>query len=105
MELIIGRQYKKEDFRIGGISKQMTEHIVGGELYTFFSIVGKYDDIIESDGFVYEVMAEYIIIPHGVKTGLCRHVFARKKIGEEFTYIGKGRYEARYDDKHNKIFW
>jgi len=104
MNLTIGQQYKKNDFGIT-ISKQLSEHIVAGELFTFFSMIGEYRNIIEPDGFIYEGRGEYSLIPYGEKTSLQRHVFVRKTNREDFTYLGKGLYETRYDEKRNKIFF
>jgi hypothetical protein len=103
MTLKIGQQYKKTDFGIT-ISKQLSEHIVAGELFTFFSMIGEFQNIIEKDGFIYEGRAPYVLIPYGVKKNLQRHVFVRMADGEDYTYLGKGLYESRYNDKCNKIF-
>jgi hypothetical protein len=104
MTLTIGCKYKKADFGISGIVRRWSEITVCGELFTFFSVDSKYKDIIEPDGFVYEGRAPYVLIPHGEKTNLQRHVFVRMAIGEDYTYLGKGLYETRYNDKCNKIF-
>jgi hypothetical protein len=103
MNLTLGKQYKKTDFGIT-ISKQLSEHIVAGELFTFFSMIGEFHNVIEKDGFVYESRAPYVLIPYGEKTNLQRHVFARMANKEDYTYLGKGLYETRYDDNCNKIF-
>jgi len=105
MDLIIGKQYKKSDFGISGIVKQWSEITVGGELYTFFSVDSKYTNIKEDDGFVYEGRGKYALIPQGVKADLHRQVFFKNEKGPYYTYYGRGRYEQRYDEKHNKIFW
>jgi hypothetical protein len=81
------------------------EIVVCGELYTFFSMDGKFINTIENNGFVYEARGKYALIPHGVQTDLHRHVFVRKKAGEAYTYLGKGQYEQQYDEKCNKVFW
>jgi hypothetical protein len=104
MELKIGQQYKKSEFGITGIVKQWSEITVEGELFTFFSMVSKYKDIVEKDGFVYEGRGAYALIPHGIKSDLHRHVFVKKEEGSYYTYFGTGKYETRYDDKRNKIF-
>jgi len=104
MDLIIGQRYRKSDFGISGIVNQWSEITVHGELYTFFSMDSRYEDAIESDGFVYEGRGEYALIPNGVKTDLHRHVFVREVAGEDYTYLGKGQYETRYNEKCNKIF-
>jgi hypothetical protein len=106
MNLSIGQQYKKANFGIT-LSKQLSEHIVAGELYTFFSENSKYNNIIENDGFVYEGRGEYAIIPKDVKSDLHRHVFLHNAANKPYTYtyLGKGLYEKRYDDKHNKIYF
>jgi len=105
MNLIISRKYKKSDFGIIGSERQWSEITVEGELFTFFSIDSKYKNIIEKDGFVYEGRGKYALIPNGINADLHRHVFYRKSPGDDWTYLGKGKYEKRYDDKHNKIFW
>jgi hypothetical protein len=105
MDLQIGKQYKKSDFGIIGSERQWSEITVKGELLTFFSIDSKYENIIENDGFVYEGRGKYAIIPEGEKAELRRHVFFRKLSGDDWTYLGQGKYEKRYDDKRNKIFW
>jgi hypothetical protein len=33
------------------------------------------------------------------------HVFVRMAKGEDYTYLGKGLYETRYDKKCNKIYF
>jgi hypothetical protein len=104
MHLIIGQQYKKSDFGISGFASMWGDITVCGELYTFFSMDNEYENIIEDDGFVYEGRGAYVLIPNGVKTDLHRHVFVRKTAGEAYTYLGKGQYETRYNDKCNKIF-
>ena len=50
MILNIGKKYKKADFGIIGIEKRWSEITVGGELFTFFSIFDKYNNIIEKGG-------------------------------------------------------
>jgi hypothetical protein len=105
MNLIRGRQYTKTGFGITGIVKQWSEISVEGELFTFFSMVSKYTDIIEADGFVYEGRGSYALIPYDTKVDLHRQVFLKEKEGPIYTYLGKGKYEIRYDEKHNKIFW
>ena len=57
------------------------------------------------DGFVYAGRGVYALIPPGIKTDLHRQVFFRKAANENYTYLGRGRYEMRHDEKHNKIFW
>jgi hypothetical protein len=104
MDLTIGRQYKKADFGITGIVKRWSEITAGGELFTFFSMVSKYNDIVEKDGFVYEGRGAYALSPRGIKSDLHRHVFVKKEEGSYYTYLGKSKYETRYDDKRNKIF-
>jgi len=100
-----GKKYKKKDFGINGGERQWSEITVKGELFTFFSDDSKYENIIEKDGFVYEGRGEYALIPNGRKVDLHRHVFYRKTRDDDWTYLGKGAYEERYDDKRNKIFW
>jgi len=103
--LIIGKQYKKSDFGIIGSERQWSEITVEGKLFTFFSVVSKYENIIEKDGFVYEGRGRYALIPNGVTANLNRYVFYRESPDDDWTYLGKGKYEKRYDDKRNKIFW
>jgi len=105
MDLEIGKQYKKAYFGITGPERQWSEITVEGELFTFFSIESCYENIVEKDGFVYEGRGKYAIIPDGINAELHRHVFYRKLPGDDWTYLGKGKYEKRYDEKHNKIFW
>jgi hypothetical protein len=105
MELTKGKQYKKSDFGITGSERQWSEITVGGELFTFFSIESKYNNIIEKDGFVYEGRGKYALITDGIKADLHRQVFYREKAGGDWTYLGRGQYEKHYDEKHNKIFW
>ena len=105
MKLIIGQKYKKSDFGISGIVNMWSEITVCGELFTFFSMHSKYKDIIEDDGFIYEGRGKYALIPNDIETDLHRHVFVRMTNGEDYTYLGKGLYETRYDDKRNKIFF
>lgn len=105
MELEIGNWYKKSNFRITKAEKQWSEITVGGELFTFFPVESKYKNIIEKDGFVYEGRGQYALIPDGKQSELRRNVFYKKVDGAEYEYLGKGKYERRYDEKHNKIFW
>ena len=105
MVLTIGQKYKKADFGITGSEKQWSEITVAGELFTFFSTGSKYNNIIEEDGFVYEGRGLYALIPNNIQVSLHRHVFFKKIEGSYYTYLGKGRYETRYDEKRNKIFW
>jgi hypothetical protein len=105
MDLTIGRQYRKSDLGISGFVRRWSEITVCGELCTFFSMDNGFADIIENDGFVYEGRGEYVLIPHGTQTSLQRHVFFRNEAGEAYTYLGKGKYEQRYDENRNKIFW
>ena len=104
MNLTIGQHYKKADFGISGSTFKLSEIIVEGELFIFFNMGGKYKNIIEPDGFVYECRCKCSLIPQGIKTNLQPHVFVRMAAGEDYTYLGKGLYETRYDDKRNKIF-
>jgi hypothetical protein len=104
MTLTIGCKYKKSDFGISGIVNRWSEITVFGELFTFFSVDSKYKDSIQPDGFVYECRCSCSLIPKGIKTSLRPHVFVRMKVGEGYTYLGKGLYEAYYDDNRNKIF-
>jgi len=105
MKLIIGQKYKKSDFGISGIVNQWSEITVEGELFTFFSKDSKYENIIEDDGFVYEGRGEYALIPYNQKSKLQRQVFLHDTSNEPYTYLGKGLYERRYDDKRNKIYF
>jgi hypothetical protein len=105
MTLTIGNQYRKADFGIIGIEKRWSEITVAGELFTFFSIFDKYNNSTEDDGFIYEGRGTYALIPYKIQANLQRHVFLKKVEGSYYTYLGKGKYEIRYDDKRNKIFW
>ena len=103
-DLKTGELYRKADFGITGIVQQWSEITVAGEPFIFFSMVSKYDDFVEEDGFVYEGRGIYALIPHEVKSDLHRHVFVKMQKGSFYTYFGRGKYEIRYDEKHNKIF-
>jgi hypothetical protein len=106
MALTIGQQYKKSDFGINGNVNRWAEIVVHGELYTFFTMDNeRYTNTIANDGFVYEARGEYVLIPDGVQTDLHRHVFVREKAKGAYTYLGKGQYERRYNEKCNKVFW
>ena len=105
MNLNIGQKYKKADFGITGIEKRWSEITVAGLLFTFFSIFDKYNNSIEEDGFIYEGRGSYALIPDKIKADLHRHVFLKEEEGSYYTYIGVGKYEIRYDEKRNKIFW
>ena len=105
MALKIGQQYKKADFGISGASFRLSEIIVKGELYMFFAMGETYQNAIDPDGFIYECRCRCSVIPEGEKTTLQPHVFVRHREGEAYTYQGKGKYEAQYDEKRNKIFW
>ena len=104
MKITINQQYKKTDFGIDKTSFRLSEIIVGGELYMFFSMVEKYKNSIEPDGFVYECRCKCSLIPQGIKTSLQPHVFVRMAKDEDYTYLGKGLYETRYNNKCNKIY-
>jgi hypothetical protein len=106
MNLIIGRKYSRNaDFGITGIERQWSEITVAGELFTFFSVFSGYENKIEEDGFIYEGRGPYALIPYKIQAGLHRHVFLKEEEGSYYTYLGKGKYETRYDENHNKIFW
>jgi len=106
MNLKTGGLYSKADFGITSkVVRQWSEITVEGELFSFFSMISEYNDIIEKDGFVYEGRGSYALIPYGKKSDLQRHVFVKKKKGSYYVYFGKGKYETRYDEKRNKIFW
>jgi len=105
MELILGKKYRKADFGITGIEKRWSEITVAGELFTFFSVFDKYNNDIEKDGFIYEGRGEYALIPYKIQADLHRHVFLKETEGSDYTYLGKGKFETRYDEKRNKIFW
>jgi hypothetical protein len=91
MVLQKGQPYTKKDFGIGKGSSMRTDHIVGGELYSFFTIGGDMRNQIEDDGFVYEGRNQYNLIDDGVQTDLRRHVFARESSGGTSRGIGAGR--------------
>jgi hypothetical protein len=54
---------------------------------------------------VYEGRGEYALIPQDGQSDLHRHIFMHAKGGDAYVYLGKGKYERRYDEKHNKVFW
>jgi len=104
MTLKIGQKYKKVDFKIDKSSFRLSEIIVQGELFMFFTMDEKYKNSIEPDGLVYECRCQCSVIPKDVKAKLQPHVFIREKKGDKFEYLGKGLYETRYNEKCNKIF-
>jgi hypothetical protein len=106
-ELNRGGKYRKADFGITGIVRLWSEITVQGELCIFFSDDGKFHNIREKDGFVYEGRGAYALIPYGKKAAIQRHVFLHEHHNElsYYTYLGKGLYETRYDETHNKIFF
>jgi hypothetical protein len=53
--LVKGQQYVRKDFGIEGWAAQRTDQVVGGEFYSFFTMIGDKNNIIEADGFVYDV--------------------------------------------------
>ena len=105
MALVIGKQYAKRDFGITPPAARQVDHNVGGELYSFFTMIGKMHNSIDADGFVYQVGHDYSLVPPGVQSSLHRHVFVRKAAGEEYTFLGAGRCEGRVSASHNKVFW
>jgi hypothetical protein len=105
MKLVVGNKYKKSDFGIDKSSFRLSEIIVEGELYMFFSMRSKYKNIRGDDGFVYECRCRCSLIPKDIKTTLQPHVFVHDVANEPYEYLGKGLYEKRYDDKRNKIFF
>jgi hypothetical protein len=105
MVLNKNQEYRKADFGITGIEKRWSEITVAGELFTFFSVFDKYNNSIEEDGFVYEGRGSYALIPYNTQASLNRNVFLKKREGSYYIYLGKGKYESRYDEKRNKIFW
>jgi len=106
MLLTVGQKYnKKDDFNITGNEKRWSEITVAGELFTFFSIFDNYNNSIEKDGFVYEGRGSYALIPYKTKVDLHRHVFLKEEEGSYYTYLGMGKYEMRYDENRNKIYW
>jgi hypothetical protein len=105
MTLTIGNKYRKSDFGIDKSSFRLSEIIVEGELYMFFSMGSKYKNIRRAYGFVYECRCRCSVIPKDIKTTLQPHVFVHDVVNEPYEYLGKGLYEKRYDDKRNKIFF
>jgi hypothetical protein len=99
-----GKSYRKEDFDIPASVEgfQGVDYIVGGNLFSFFKRKEKNEN--QEDGFVYWVGKPFVLIPSNEKTDLHRHIFFLDG-GERYTYLGKSRYEERYDDDHNKAFW
>jgi hypothetical protein len=104
MVLQKGQSYTKKDFGIGKGGSMRTDHIVGGELYSFFTIDGDMHNKREDDGFVYEGRNPYNLIDDGAQTDLRRHVFTREKPRGSYAYLGKGSYERRYSPTQNKVF-
>ena len=104
MILKIGQRYKKADFGVDKTSFRLSEIIIKGELYMFFTMGERYQNTIEADGFVYECRCKCSLIPESGKTRLQPHVFTRNEGEELYTYRGKGKYEVRYDKNRNKIF-
>jgi hypothetical protein len=99
MILTVRNKYKKTDFGIDKTSFRLSEIIVEGELYMFFAMTGRYQNRIEPDGFVYECRCRCSVIPQDIKTELKPHVFVRMADKENYTYLGKGQYETRYNDR------
>jgi gamma-glutamylcyclotransferase (GGCT)/AIG2-like uncharacterized protein YtfP len=68
MTLIQGQLYKKKDFGIKFPANIKSDHIVEGELYSFFNMNNNNNKDI--DGFIYEVNEGYQLIPSDGKTDL-----------------------------------
>jgi len=103
MTLTKGQRYKKADFGIISPQHRLTDHIVGGELYSFFGV--KMLNEIHADGFVYKVRKKYNLVPLNTLTDLCRHIFLQEAHRVPYTYIGKTRGEKQYSSKQNKALW
>jgi hypothetical protein len=101
-----GDPYKKSDFNIKFPRTFKTDHIVAGELYSFFNI-GRAENNIDThtDGFVYQVHADHQLIPAGKQTNLHRHIFVRKRNKKDFEYLGESVREENYSPTQNKAFW
>jgi hypothetical protein len=103
--MTIGHSYKKSYFDIKFPQNLKSDHIVKGELYSFFNGDDVDDNIREPDGFVYEVHANHQLIPAGEQTNLHRHIFVRKRNKIDFEYLGESVREENYSNYQNKAFW
>jgi hypothetical protein len=57
MSLVVGQKYTKEEF---GIKDTMrSEHIVGGEVYTFFTIKNRYSETNRVSEQVYSLKMKH----------------------------------------------
>jgi len=102
----IGKNFNKKFFGIKFPANLKSDQIVKGELYSFFNDEGGTDDNIrEQDGFVYEVHANYQLIPPGKETNLHRHIFVRKKNTSDFEYLGESVREENFSSYQNKAFF
>ncbi|GHV80444.1 hypothetical protein AGMMS49944_22350 [Spirochaetia bacterium] len=102
-----GTAYKRSDFGITGAANMQTDHIVGGALYSFFTLNHpEQQNNLQNDGFVFSTKADraYVLVAAGAQAELHRHVFLRKDQNDEkYVYLGKSIREERipstYQDK------
>jgi len=103
--LTIGQPYKKRSFNIFFPASLKSDHIVAGELYSFFNDEGgKDDNIRRQDSFIYEVHANYQLIPPGGNTNLHRHIFIRLNNSSDYEYFGESYREENYSTYQNEAF-
>ena len=103
MEPKLNQSYTKKDFGINPPLSRGAEHIVHGELYTFFTNNDKFDNKWDGKDFIYECFGDYVVMEVGKKSTVQRHVFVRENETEPFTYYGKAKYEERYSNDKNRI--
>jgi hypothetical protein len=103
MEPKLNESYSKKDFGINLPFAKGAEHIVHGELYTFFTMNGKFDNKWDGKDFIYECFGDYVVMEVGKKSTVQRHVFVREDETGPFTYYGKAKYEVRFSVNKNRI--
>jgi len=102
----IGKYFNKKFFGIYFPASLKSDHIVKGELYSFFNNEGGRDDNKrDQNGFIYEIHEDYQFIPPGKVTDLHRHIFVRVKNTSDFEYLGKSVREEHFSDNQNKAFF
>lgn len=102
---VINQPYLKKDFGIRPPLSQRADHVVNGELYTFFTMDGESGLLNRWVGkdFVFQCRHEYEVVEAGKKSTIQRHVFVREDKNKPFLYKGKAKYEERFSDKENKV--
>jgi hypothetical protein len=106
MKLEKGKTYAKADFGIQQPAAMRTDHIIGGELYSFFNMENEtLKNEIHTDGFVYGVHHEYNLVEKEAETDLSRHIFVKKDPPAAYEYLGKSCRERRHDNSRNKAFF